>query len=207
MSCFSIFVSFFISCGLLFSTPRENLDPPHFHWTQTIRGDQISLELVTDEREASFHAICEMYQIDATDLAKELNDMVLWCVYDGNGEPIGALQLNSYHSLEDLQSQVFDSHLASTLFHSGKFLELSYALTEKNRGHGLGSTVVKTWVDHARKNGWSPYLFAVVSDDNIPSLHILAKCEFHYVGHYIYEEFNKKIHVYTDRDSSIGIFN
>lgn len=165
LNCFTGLISCFASCCHYTSEPCKT-SLSYFDWTPIIYGNQTELHLVTAEKTNHFYAICNMYEIPEEELIEELDNMVLWCIYDTDQNPIGAIQIDRFSSLLELKKQVSDTALADHLFSKGKILELSYALDEKNRGRGLGSKVVKAWVDNARQNQWGQHLFAVVNQNN-----------------------------------------
>jgi len=137
-----------------------------------------------------------MYKLSEENLAIELKDMVLWCIYNEDNQPVGAIQLNSYSSLPSLTKQVSDQRLAEYLFSSQKTIELSYALAEHSRGKGVGSKAVKAFIDHARSCNWGKHLFAVVSEENQPSIRILEKNNLSYIGNYYHDEVKEHIRLY-----------
>lgn len=169
-------------------------------WEETIHGDGISFHLVTKERNDFFQAICKMYQLEEQQLEEGLESMVLWCIYDEKNCPIGIIQIDHYASLEALKVQVSDPALASQLFSKQKVLELSYTLDENNRGRGLGSKSVQTWLNYARQNAWSSSLFAVVDVENKASIRILEKNSLAYLGEYVHSETKEQISVYVVKD-------
>jgi RimJ/RimL family protein N-acetyltransferase len=196
MSCFSACISALFSCCPLLatSTPSALSD---YNWTETIHGSGMTFRLVTPARDESFLAICDMYKLSEENLAMELKDMVLWCIYNEDSQPVGAIQLNSYSSLSSLSKQVSDRRLAEYLFSSQKNIELSYALVEQSRGKGVGSKAVKAFIDHARSCNWGKHLFAVVSEENQPSFRILEKNRFSHVGNYYQDELKEHIRLYV----------
>lgn len=177
-----------------FSAPSTS--PTDYTWADTIQGDGLSMQLVTKEKTEPFQAICKMYELEEDELADELKSMVMWCIYDGKNQPIGAIQIDQYLSLDALKVQVSDPKLAMGLFSKQQTLELSYALSEANRGHGLGSKAVQTWINYARHNSWSTSVFAVVSADNKASIRILEKNGLSYQGQYVHPKTNENTLVY-----------
>lgn len=195
MSCFFTCISALISyCSLLTNSEQSALS--NYQWTETIHANDLTLRLVTSARDNSFFAICDMYDLSEETLTMELKDMVLWCIYNGENQPIGAIQLDAYSSLQGLTKQVSDQRLAQYLFSSEKHIELSYALTEQSRGKGFGSKAVKAFIDHARSCVWGKHLFAVVSENNQPSILTLEKNYFSYIGNYYNDEIKENILLY-----------
>ncbi|MBS0654200.1 MAG: GNAT family N-acetyltransferase [Verrucomicrobia bacterium] len=170
---------------------------PSYAWAETIYADDITFRLVTSADTHPFVAICDMYQVSKEELAEVLKNMALWCIYNAENQPVGAIQLDLYSTLENLKKQVSDQKLVEYLFSSERCIELSYALTEQNRGKGLGSKVVAAFINHARSCEWGKHLFAVVSEDNQPSIRILEKNNFSYIGNYQHDETNENIRLYA----------
>jgi len=196
MNCLSACISALFSCCPLLATAT----PPvlsDYKWTETIDGNGMTFRLVTPTRDKSFLAICDMYKLSEEKLAIELQDMVLWCIYNKDNQPVGAIQLNSYSSLQSLTKQVSDGQLAEYLFSSQKTIELSYALAEQSRGKGVGSKAVKAFIDHARSCNWGKHLFAVVSKENQPSIRILEKNSLSHIGNYYHDEVKEHIRLYA----------
>jgi RimJ/RimL family protein N-acetyltransferase len=180
-----------------FSIPT--MAPADYAWSDTIHGDGLNMQRVTKEATESFQAICKMYELEEKELEEELKLMVMWCIYNDKNEPVGAIQIDSYPSLKALKVQVSDPKLAQGLFSKQQTLELSYALSEANRGHGLGSKAVQTWINYARKNTWGSSIFAVVSADNKASIRILEKNGLSYQGQYIHTKTQDNTLIYCLR--------
>lgn len=196
MSCLSACIStLFSSCPFLTSATLPVL--ADYKWTETIHGNGMTFRLVTPARDESFLAICDMYKLSEENLAMELKDMVLWCIYNEDKQPVGAIQLNAYTSLRSLTRQVSDRRFAEYLFSSNKNIELSYALIEQSRGKGIGSKAVKGFIDHAHSCNWGKCIFAVVSEENQPSIRILEKNSFSYIGNYFHDEIKEHIRLYA----------
>ena len=155
-------------------------------------------EIVPPKHPTSYDAICRMYKISPKELALELQTMVLYCIYTEEGTPIGAVQLDMFLSfLTHLHTQVSDKKLAEKLFAQNKYLELSYALSENYRGKGLGSKAVKAWLDAFASTPLLQHLFAVVSEDNAPSIKILENNHFLLMGAYRHPKRTEKTRVYS----------
>jgi RimJ/RimL family protein N-acetyltransferase len=193
----NVVTSFSGSSTVLLSQSQSLND---YVWEETIHGDGLSMHLVTKEKNDFFQAICKMYQLEEQQLEEGLESMVLWCIYDEKNCPIGIIQIDHYASLEALKVQVSDPALASQLFSKQKVLELSYTLDENNRGRGLGSKSVQTWLNYARQNAWSSSLFAVVDVENKASIRILEKNSLAYLGEYVHSETKEQISVYVVKD-------
>ncbi len=175
----------------------ESVDSKKFNWTKEIICDQVVFQLVTKEKSYCFNDICTLYQINDNVLFDQLQTTVIWCVYNNSdNKPIGAVMLEQYELLKDLKNQVTYEPLADKLFSKGISYELSYALDEKYRGAGIGSRIVKAFIDHAISNGWNKHIFAVVSLDNQPSLRILEKNGFSCIGTFVHNETRESHSVY-----------
>ncbi len=194
MSCLLTCLSAVFSCCPSFTTQPTM---PHYAWTDTIHAKDITFRLVTSAKNDAFFAICDMYKLSEENLAEELENMVLWCVFDKENQPIGGIQLDRYSSLQGLKKQVSDPKLAEYLFSSKKDIELSYALTEKSRGKGLGSKAITAFINHAHTCEWGKHLFAVVSEDNQPSIRILEKNAFSHIGNYQHDVSKENIRLYA----------
>jgi|GEM_PF-4030300 len=192
MSC----ISKILSCVSLCTAMPQETKMPNYNWPQAIHADNMRMEFVTNNSNA-FRAICDMYQLDQAELAQELETMAIWCIYNESNQPIGAIQLDYYHTLENFEKQVSDKPLAKKLFESKKFLEISYALTDENHGKGLGSKAVKTFIDLALTTTWGKHIYAVVDEDNPASIKILEKNGFSYLGNYIHEKTQDNTRVYS----------
>ena len=192
---FTTILASFICCCNPLTTYHETAQS-EFSWTHTIVAENsIHIELATTEKNAPFKAIQKMYQMDEKDLLDELVSSVFWCIYRDE-QPIGAIQLDKYSSLDELKIQVSDESLANELYSNGRFLELSYALDEPYRGQGLGSIAVKAWVNDARQNAWGKHTFAIVDKENIPSQKIMEKNHLTYIGDYFHNKVKQDINVY-----------
>lgn len=172
-------------------------DLDEYSWTKNIHGDGLSLHRLTGKKNAYFDAICSMYELEEETLTQELKSMVIWTICNEKNEVIGAVQIDHYSSLEALREQVSDEKLSQELFAKGSILELSYALQEKCRGHGIGSKAVQLWIDDALKNQWGKKLFAVVEEKNHPSIRILEKNGFTYHGKYFHPKTKENIFLYS----------
>jgi hypothetical protein len=96
-------ISCFAQCCSCFSAPVEQLQMREIpvEWPSVIQGDQVTLHVVTGERNEHFQAICSMYKIEPEALSEELNNMTLWSICDEANRPVGVIQIDRYSSLVD----------------------------------------------------------------------------------------------------------
>ncbi|MEL7431347.1 MAG: GNAT family protein [Chlamydiota bacterium] len=166
-------------------------------WPHHIIHPEYSFELVTSEKNQPFKAVCAMYQIERQDLMSELGNMMIYCIYDQEHEPIGTIQIENYPSSEALKEQISQEEKAESLFNKGQTLELSYALSEEYRGQGFGKAAITGWVRAIKEVEASSQFFAVVDFDNPASIKILEYCGFFRVGSYVHEETKNATYLYT----------
>ncbi len=192
-------VSCFLQCFSCCSSPiqQPQMREIHVEWPRLIQGDQVTLHLVTAERNDHFQAMCSWYKIEPEVLSEELNSITLWCICDEADQPVGAIHIDRYSSLADLKNQVSDERLAAELFNQNRTFEISYSLGDPHQGRGLGSKAVKAWVDEANRLQCGKYVFAVVKSDNKPSIRILDKNAFCDIGNYIHDETHENTLLYT----------
>lgn len=189
---FRAILGLFLGISHLASAAKP-IDLSSSNWPKHIEGNLIAFDLVTNEKNEAFYAICEMYQISQEDLSSHLESMVIWCIYDEMQQPVGAVQVDTYQTLQQLEKQVTDQELAKKLFDSGHVFELSYALAEQYRGKGLGSKAVKTWIEKMHSLHLDEHFFALVNADNHPSIRIMEKVGFASLGNFTHDVLNENI--------------